>query len=85
MLSSKLIIMSPIVSCLNLQNNMYNLNLISLFSCTSNHVFFLFCQTNMCVTSIDLSGNRIGRRGMECLVEMLDENMTITELVGTHG
>jgi len=39
----------------------------------------------MCVTSIDLSGNRIGRRGMECLVEMLDENMTITELVGTHG
>ncbi|XP_052275544.1 leucine-rich repeat-containing protein 74B-like isoform X1 [Dreissena polymorpha] len=36
--------------------------------------------TNMCVTSLDLSGNEIGREGMEYLVEMLEENMTVTEL-----
>ncbi|WAR19033.1 LR74B-like protein [Mya arenaria] len=36
--------------------------------------------TNMCVRTLELSGNEVGRSGMETLVDMLEENMTITEL-----
>ena len=38
-------------------------------------------QSNMFVTTLDLSGNTVGREGMECLVQMLEENLTIKELV----
>ena len=38
-------------------------------------------QTNNVVSILDLSGNHIGRQGAECLVDMLEENMTIAELV----
>lgn len=38
----------------------------------------------MCVSAIDLSGNNIGREGVECLVEMLSENVGISELVSNN-
>ena len=36
----------------------------------------------MCVQVLDLSGNTLGEDGAERLSQMLEENTTITELVG---
>lgn len=43
--------------------------------------FFFLLQTNNSVTSLDLSGNNIGHKGLLDVLRMLDENTSITYLV----
>lgn len=49
--------------------------------CIYESGLFFLLQTNNSVTSLDLSGNNIGHKGLLDVLRMLDENTSITYLV----